>query len=187
MNIEQLQIEISKAEQKLANLQFEQTQKREAIYNNGGEVIYHTLKDSKEKEIIDLRKKIMYMKEQLKVLQINKELSQVSNMSKLSEQLDSERELKKQEKEYRLQTFKQVKNMYEKSSFNKKFINIINGKKPKWNVIKAYSQEELNMLIRLKQGRTERQKDWERAKRKRLEEKGLSEKEINFTFSVKPV
>lgn len=179
MTIEELQLQISKQEAKLATL--EQAPSQEVVYNDGGEVKYRTVHNASNLEIEKLRTEILAMKNELaakKIAKIANSEQKSSVNSSQAEDLKAAAEKEKMEEDYRKVTFKRVKDIYNSQSFVKKVTNKISGRAPKWGKIKELSQEELDFLINLSKGVTQRQVESNRQRTESYENKGLSFKEI---------
>ena len=130
-------------------------------------------------EIMNVAGKIQKLKEELEQIRRIKESTKLSNepekkfedkeeVNRILEEQKQEREQKKIEEEreqrkideaIRKQTFKKIKKLYKQKgrSFDR-IMNLLQGKKPNWSKISRYTQEELDFIIKTKQGDTKYQK-----------------------------
>ena len=171
MGIEELEIQISNDRQKLSELVSQQGEKTTVVYNDSGEVKYHTMTNDNDKEIVALRQQIMVEQRQLDQMKQNKEQYREHHRSEL-EKNEKRRKFKatrkkREEAERRKIAFKEVKKRYKSLSMFQRLTN----KKPNFKKISKLSSEELNFLISLSSGNTTYQVNRNEQKEKNYRER----------------
>ena len=88
-------------------------------------------------------------------------------LTSLNEELDRQQEHQSYIEEQRIAAFQDVKKEYKKNSPWNRLINKIQGKSPNWKKVSDYSLEQLNHLLKVREGETKFQQDSDKMRFKR--------------------